>query len=104
MAKCRRFLHPPGWVLLALQNAFQKLGMRRISRKRGGKPFPTARYRHKRRHRGALRDPSIPGTDPARWIFPLLACRPLAECGALRPRPPEYGPDDVLELAEALLT
>ena len=40
---------------------------------------------------------------PARWIYPVLACRPLAEAGALRPRPIEYWPDDVLELAEALL-
>lgn len=40
---------------------------------------------------------------PARWILPVLACRPLAECGALRPRPIEYWPDDILELAEALL-
>lgn len=40
---------------------------------------------------------------PARWILPVLACRPLAECGALRPRPMEYWPDDILELAEALL-
>ncbi|MDQ5848706.1 MAG: ADP-ribosylglycohydrolase family protein, partial [Pseudomonadota bacterium] len=40
---------------------------------------------------------------PSRWILPVLACRPLAECGALRPRPIDYWPDDVLELAEALL-
>ena len=43
------------------------------------------------------------GGIPSRWILPLLACRPLAEAGALRPRPIEYWPDDVLELAEALL-
>ena len=35
--------------------------------------------------------------------LPVLACRPLAECGALRPRPVEYWPVDILELAEALL-
>jgi len=40
---------------------------------------------------------------PPRWLLPVLACRPMAECGALRPRPAEYWPDDVLELAEALL-
>ena len=40
---------------------------------------------------------------PPRWILPVLACRPMAECGALRPRASEYWPDDVLELAEALL-
>lgn len=40
---------------------------------------------------------------PTRWLLRLLACRPLAEAGALRPRPIEYWPDDILELAEALL-
>ena len=40
---------------------------------------------------------------PARWILPVLACRPLVEAGAPRPRPMAYWPDDVLELAEALL-
>jgi ADP-ribosyl-[dinitrogen reductase] hydrolase len=40
---------------------------------------------------------------PPRWILPVLACRPMAEAGALRPRPMEFWPDDVLELAEALL-
>jgi len=40
---------------------------------------------------------------PARWILPVLACRPVAEAGALRPRPMEMWPDDVLEIAEALL-
>lgn len=40
---------------------------------------------------------------PSRWILSVLACRPIAEAGALRPRPMDYWPDDVLELAEALL-
>jgi len=40
---------------------------------------------------------------PARWILPVLACRPVAEAGALRPRPMELWPDDVLDIAEALL-
>jgi hypothetical protein len=40
---------------------------------------------------------------PARWIRPVLACRPLVEAGAPRPRPMPGWPDDVLELAEALL-
>ena len=40
---------------------------------------------------------------PARWVFPVLACRPLTEAASPRPRPMEYWPDDVLELAEALL-
>jgi ADP-ribosylglycohydrolase/fructose-1,6-bisphosphatase/inositol monophosphatase family enzyme len=40
---------------------------------------------------------------PARWVYAVLACRPLAEAASPRPRPTEYWPDDVLELAEALL-
>jgi len=40
---------------------------------------------------------------PARWIRAVLACRPLVEAGAPRPRPMSCWPDDVLELAEALL-
>jgi hypothetical protein len=40
---------------------------------------------------------------PSRWILPVLACRPLAEAGALRPRPMTCWPDDVLEISEALL-
>jgi len=40
---------------------------------------------------------------PPRWLQRLLACRPLAQADALRPRPIEYWPDDILELAEALL-
>jgi ADP-ribosyl-[dinitrogen reductase] hydrolase len=43
------------------------------------------------------------GALPARWILPVLACRPLAEAAAPRPRPFGYWPDDALELAEALL-
>jgi hypothetical protein len=41
---------------------------------------------------------------PSRWIYAVLACRPLAEANALRPRPMAYWPDDVLDLAEALLS
>jgi hypothetical protein len=40
---------------------------------------------------------------PSRWILPVLACRPLAEAADPRPRPMAYWPDDVLEVAEALL-
>lgn len=40
---------------------------------------------------------------PPRWLLAVLACRPVSESGALRPRPIEYWPDDILELAEALL-
>ncbi len=40
---------------------------------------------------------------PTRWMLPLLACRPCVEADAFRPRPMAYWPDDVLELAEALV-
>jgi ADP-ribosylglycohydrolase/fructose-1,6-bisphosphatase/inositol monophosphatase family enzyme len=40
---------------------------------------------------------------PSRWIYPVLACRALAEAAAPRPRPMAYWPDDVLDVAEALL-
>jgi ADP-ribosylglycohydrolase len=43
------------------------------------------------------------GAFPPRWIYRVLACRPLAEAADPRPRPMVYWPDDVLELAEALL-
>jgi hypothetical protein len=33
----------------------------------------------------------------------VLACRPLAAAGAARPRPMTYWPDDLLDIAEALL-
>jgi ADP-ribosylglycohydrolase/fructose-1,6-bisphosphatase/inositol monophosphatase family enzyme len=40
---------------------------------------------------------------PARWVLPVLACRATLDAGAPRPRPAAYWPDDILELAEALL-
>jgi ADP-ribosylglycohydrolase len=99
------FFTHQGWVLLALQNAFQKLLHAKNFEEAlvetisyGGDTDTNAAIA------GALLG-AFHSRDgiPARWIFPLLACRPLAECGALRPRPAEYWPDDVLELAEALL-
>ncbi|TAN53042.1 MAG: hypothetical protein EPN19_09955 [Betaproteobacteria bacterium] len=41
---------------------------------------------------------------PQRWILPVLACRPGAAAGAPQARPMTCWPDDVLELAEALIT
>jgi ADP-ribosylglycohydrolase/fructose-1,6-bisphosphatase/inositol monophosphatase family enzyme len=98
------FFTHPGWALVALQNAFwclQHLSLEEALVQtvgRGGDTDTNAAVA------GALLGShygreSIPG----RWILPLLACRPLAAAGALRPRPAEYWPDDVLELAEALL-
>lgn len=98
------FFTRQGWVLLSLQNAFYALFhegfeealVRTVGA--GGDTDTNAAIA------GALLGASL-GREaiPSRWIYPVLACRPLAECGALRPRPTEYWPDDVLELAEALL-
>jgi ADP-ribosylglycohydrolase len=93
-----------GWVLVALQNAFwclRELDFEEAlvqTAGRGGDTDTNAAIA------GALLG-AHHGREkiPARWILPVLACRPLAEAGALRPRPVEYWPDDVLELAEALL-
>ena len=98
------FFTHPGWVLIALQNAFWCLHSLEFEEAlvatvgRGGDTDTNAAIA------GALLG-ALHGRDaiPARWIHPVLACRPLAEAGALRPRPVEYWPDDVLEVAEALL-
>jgi ADP-ribosylglycohydrolase len=97
------FTHP-GWVLVALQNAFWCLHHLEFEEAlvqtvgHGGDTDTNAAIA------GALLG-ALHGRDaiPSRWILPLLACRPLAEAGALRPRPIEYWPDDVLDVAEALL-
>jgi len=98
------FFTHQGWVLLALQNAFyclMNLGFEEgivSTISMGGDTDTNAAIA------GALLG-AWHGRDavPPRWILPVLACRPLAESGALRPRPVEYWPDDLLELAEALL-
>ena len=98
------FFTHQGWVLLALQNAFyclQSLDLEEALVEtvgRGGDTDTNAAIA------GALLG-ACHGRDaiPARWVYPVLACRPLAEAGALRPRPMEYWPDDLLELAEAVL-
>src|SRR5262249_26152548 len=40
---------------------------------------------------------------PSRWVYRMLACPPPPHAPHPRPRPMVYWPDDVLELAEALL-
>jgi len=98
------FFTHQGWVLLALQNAFYCLQSLELEEAlvetvgRGGDTDTNAAIA------GALLG-ACQGREavPSRWVYPVLACRPLAEAGALRPRPMEYWPDDVLELAEALL-
>lgn len=93
-----------GWVLTALQNAFYHLArsdfegalVRTVAC--GGDTDTNAAIA------GALCG-AASGIEaiPQHWIRPVLACRPLVEAGAPRPRPMSCWPDDVLELAEALL-
>jgi hypothetical protein len=99
------FFTHPGWVVVALQNAFHKLLHSPSFEEAlvetvgyGGDTDTNAAIC------GALLGAAY-GRDavPPRWIFAVLSCRPLAESGALRPRPVEYWPDDILELSEALL-
>jgi ADP-ribosylglycohydrolase len=94
-----------GWVLIALQNAFHQLlhgssaaealvetvGM-------GGDTDTNGAIA------GALLG-ALHGRQgwPARWTTLVLACRPDLALGAKQPRPDKYWPDDVPELAEALL-
>jgi ADP-ribosylglycohydrolase/fructose-1,6-bisphosphatase/inositol monophosphatase family enzyme len=94
-----------GWVITALQNAFYQLARCSSVEEalvstvgRGGDTDTNAAIA------GALLG-SFFGRQafPSRWIHPVLACRPLAEGAAPRPRPMEHWPDDTLELAEALL-
>ncbi len=93
-----------GWVLIAVQNAFYCLARDDFESGlvetvgRGGDTDTNGAIA------GALLG-AAHGRDaiPARWIFPVLSCRPIDEAGALRPRPMDYWPDDILELAEALL-
>ena len=40
---------------------------------------------------------------PTRWVMPVLTCRPDVGMAVERPRPETYWPDDLIELAEALL-
>jgi ADP-ribosylglycohydrolase len=94
-----------GWVITALQNAFHRLSGNASPEESlvatvgcGGDTDTNAAIA------GALLG-ALHGRDAfsSRWIYPVLACRPLAEAADPRPRPMQYWPDDVLELAEALL-
>jgi ADP-ribosylglycohydrolase/fructose-1,6-bisphosphatase/inositol monophosphatase family enzyme len=93
-----------GSVLVSLQNAFQRLMKDEFENAliatvaAGGDTDTNAAIA------GALLG-ACHGREaiPSRWILPVLACRPMAEAGALRPRPMELWPDDVLDVAEALL-
>ncbi len=93
-----------GWVVTSLQNAFYRLGREDFEAALvstvgcGGDTDTNAAIA------GALLGAAL-GREaiPSRWILPVLACRPMAEVGALRPRPMDCWPDDLLDVAEALL-
>jgi ADP-ribosylglycohydrolase len=94
-----------GWVLIALQNAFFHLLHKGdfeealvATVNAGGDTDTNAAIA------GALLGAALGlAAIPPRWVAPVLACRPLTEAGAARPRPMHYWPDDLLEIAEALL-
>jgi ADP-ribosylglycohydrolase len=93
-----------GWVRIALQNAFYELlhaesleeGVVATVR-RGGDADTNAAIA------GALLG-AVHGREavPTQWRSMVLGCRALAP-RARRPRPPQYWPVDVLEIAERLL-
>jgi ADP-ribosyl-[dinitrogen reductase] hydrolase len=93
-----------GWVLVALQNAFHHLRSSGFEEalvatvNAGGDTDTNAAVC------GALLGAALGRQAiPPRWILPVLACRSTVDAGAPRPRPAIYWPDDILELAEALL-
>jgi len=99
------FQHQMGWVLTAFQNAFHHL-LR-------GTPVAEALSTTVGRGGDTDTNAAICGAllgarqgreaIPLQWRNAVLSCRPLNAAGIHRPRPPEYWPDDALELAEALL-
>ena len=94
-----------GWVLIALQNAFYQLlnadsleaGVV-ASVMAGGDTDTNAAIA------GALLG-AVYGRDavPRQWTRMVISCRPLRRAPTAHPRPTEFWPVDVLELAEALL-
>lgn len=101
----RDFVSRQGWVLIALQNAFCQL-MHAPELERG--IIETVAKGGDTDTNGAIAGALLGAAYgreavPSRWLLPVLACRPCEEAGARRPRPMDCWPDDVLELAEALL-
>ena len=93
-----------GWVLVSLQNAFFHLKDSSFEEalistvSAGGDTDTNAAIC------GALLGAALGrAAIPPRWILPVLACRSTVDAGAPRPRPAAYWPDDILELAEALI-
>ncbi len=94
-----------GWVLIAFQNAFYQL-LHAPSLEEG--VIDTVMRGGDTDTNGAIAGAllgAVHGRDavPTRWLMPILACRPLPKTRTAHPRPVEFWPVDVLELAEALL-
>jgi len=99
------FMTHQGWVLIALQNAFfQLLHAENLvaglsdTVMRGGDTDTNAAIA------GALLG-AVHGREaiPTTWQRALLSCRPLADSPTSHPRPIQFWPVDVLDLAERLL-
>ena len=98
--------HTMGWVLIAFRNAFCHLARGDAVEEtlvttvgRGGDTDTNAAIA------GALTGAADGlGSFPRRWVLPVMACRPAGDLGAAQPRPMIYWPDDLADLAEALVT
>lgn len=98
-------VHQQGWVLLALGNAFHRLGT--------GQPLAPAVIETVAAGGDTDTNAAICGAllgaaqgreaVPLAWRRQVLACRALRGDGVQHPRPTDYWPDDALELAEALI-
>lgn len=99
------FQQQMGWVLIALHNAFYHLA--------AGTPVETALIRTVAAGGDTDTNATITGAllgasqgraaFPVRWVMPVLTCRPDPGLPGRQPRPAEYWPDDLVDLAEALL-
>ena len=99
------FQHQMGWVLIALQNAFYHLA--------AGTPAEAALIATVGQGGDTDTNAAIAGallgaadgraSLPRQWVMQVLTCRPGPGLHAARPRPPEYWPNDLLDLTEALL-
>ena len=99
------FTRQMGWVLTALQAAFHAL-LHAPSAEEG--LVQVVGYGGDTDTNGAIAGALLGAAYgrqawPARWTTQVLACRPVQGSGTQHPRPPEYWPDDIPELAEALL-
>jgi ADP-ribosylglycohydrolase len=99
------FMSQQGWVLIAFENAFRHLA---IGTAIEDALIETVGAGGDTDTNGAICGALLGATAgrrslPARWILPVLACRPTPELQALQSRPARYWPDDLTAIAEALV-